>query len=140
MTNLNELVPDMARRPPVGWFAAGYLSGRRLTALGAYRLSPLAQATVRPVDRAADLISAALWLRQQPGLGGDRFGILGGLHGRTAADWVIQVFQIRSHPGVVHGFDNPSQQTLAWNDRSRHPTPARPGTISLLQGDFRTVG
>ena len=36
----------------------------------------------------SDVISAALWLRNQPGIDPDRIGVLGVSHGGSTAAWV----------------------------------------------------
>jgi dienelactone hydrolase len=63
--------------------------------------APSAQPLVTPTDRAADVISAALWLRTQPGIDPDRIGVLGDSHGGSTAAWVTQSVYERQYPGLL---------------------------------------
>jgi dienelactone hydrolase len=63
--------------------------------------SPLAQGNVLASDRAADVISAALWLRGQPGIDPDRIAVLGGSHGGSTAAWVTQEVHEKHYPGLL---------------------------------------
>jgi len=63
--------------------------------------APAAQPAVTPSDRAADVISAALWLRGQPGIDPDRIGVLGLSHGGSTAAWVTQAVYEQQYPGLL---------------------------------------
>jgi dienelactone hydrolase len=60
-----------------------------------------AQPLVTSSDRASDVISAALWLRGQPGVDPDRIGVLGGSHGGSTAAWVTQAVYEQRYPGLL---------------------------------------
>lgn len=63
--------------------------------------APLAQSNVLPSDRAADVISAALWLRGQPGIDPNRIAVLGDSHGGSTAAWVTQEVYEKQYPGLL---------------------------------------
>jgi dienelactone hydrolase len=63
--------------------------------------APTAQSQVTPADRASDVISAALWLRGQPGIDPGRIGVLGNSHGGSTAAWVTQVVYEKRYPGLI---------------------------------------
>src|SRR5580658_3640698 len=59
------------------------------------------QALVTPRDRAADLLSAALYLRTLPKIDGARIAVLGNSHGGSTATWVTRVEYERLYPGLL---------------------------------------
>ena len=63
--------------------------------------APSAQPLVTSLDRASDVISAALWLKTQPGIDPDRIGVLGGSHGGATAAWVTQAVYEKRYPGLL---------------------------------------
>lgn len=63
--------------------------------------APDKQKLVTPVDRAGDVLSAALWLRGQPGIDGAYIGVLGESHGGgTAVTVTRRVYQLL-YPGLL---------------------------------------
>jgi dienelactone hydrolase len=57
------------------------------------------QPLVTPQDRAADALSAALYLRTLPNIDGTRIAVLGDSHGGSTAAWVTRVEYERLYPG-----------------------------------------
>jgi dienelactone hydrolase len=63
--------------------------------------APAAQSSVTQQDRASDVISAALWLRGEPGIDPGRIGVLGTSHGGSTAVWVTQTVYETRYPGLL---------------------------------------
>jgi dienelactone hydrolase len=59
------------------------------------------QPLVTPRDRAADALSAALYLRTLPKIDGTRVAVLGDSHGGSTAVWVTRVEYERLYPGLL---------------------------------------
>jgi dienelactone hydrolase len=59
------------------------------------------QPLVTPRDRAADVLSAALYLRTLPKIDGARIAVLGDSHGGSTAAWVTRVEYERLYPGLL---------------------------------------
>jgi dienelactone hydrolase len=59
------------------------------------------QPLVTPRDRAADVLSAALYLRTLPRIDGARIAVLGDSHGGSTAAWVTRVEYERLYPGLL---------------------------------------
>jgi dienelactone hydrolase len=85
----------------VGW---GYavlrldsFSARGVTTVCPHALQPL----VTPVDRAGDVLSAALWLRTQRQIDGARIGVLGQSHGGGTAVAVTDRQYEQLYPGLL---------------------------------------
>jgi dienelactone hydrolase len=85
--------------------------------------APIDQSTVKASDRASDVISAALWLRTQPGIDPARIAVLGNSHGGATAAWVTQAMYDRLYPGLLKAAVN-------YYGACRNP-PAH-GTVPLL--------
>jgi dienelactone hydrolase len=62
---------------------------------------PALQPLVTGVDRAGDVLSAALWLRAQPGIDGAHIGVLGESHGGGTAATVTRREYERLYPGLL---------------------------------------
>jgi dienelactone hydrolase len=91
---------DWARRLNSWGYAALVLnsfSSRGATSVCA----PDKQRLVTPRDRAGDVISAALWLRTQPNIDGDRIGVLGQSHGGRTAALVTERRYEQLYPGLL---------------------------------------
>jgi dienelactone hydrolase len=85
--------------------------------------APLAQSSVSPEDRASDVISAALWLRGQPGIDPDRIAVLGNSHGGATAAWVTQAVYEKRYPGLL-------KASIDYYGACRNPETQ--GTVPLL--------
>jgi dienelactone hydrolase len=72
-------------------------SARGITDVCAPNLQPF----VTPVDRAGDVLSAALWLRTQPFIDGVRIGVLGESHGGGTAVAVTRAVYEDLYPGLL---------------------------------------
>lgn len=59
------------------------------------------QPLVTPRDRAADVLSAALYVRTLPKIDGARIAVLGNSHGGSTATWVTRVEYERLYPGLL---------------------------------------
>jgi dienelactone hydrolase len=59
------------------------------------------QPLVTPRDRAADVLSAALYLRTLPKIDGARIAVLGDSHGGSTAAWVTRVEYEQLYPGLL---------------------------------------
>jgi len=59
------------------------------------------QPLVTPRDRAADVLSAALYLRTLPKIDGTRIAVLGESHGGSTAAWVTRTEYERLYPGLL---------------------------------------
>jgi len=59
------------------------------------------QPLVTPRDRAADVLSAALYLRTLPKIDGTHIAVLGDSHGGSTASWVTRVDYERLYPGLL---------------------------------------
>lgn len=59
------------------------------------------QPLVTPRDRAADVMSAALYLRTLPNIDGTRIAVLGDSHGGSTAAWVTRTEYERLYPGLL---------------------------------------
>ena len=81
------------------------------------------QPMVTPLDRASDVISAALWLRGQPNIDPDRIGVLGGSHGGTTAAWVTQAVYEKRYPSLL-------KASIDYYGACRQPETQ--GTVPLL--------
>jgi dienelactone hydrolase len=62
---------------------------------------PANQPLVTPQDRVGDVLSAALWLRDQPEIDGAHIGVLGLSHGGATAAWATQQRYERLYPGLL---------------------------------------
>jgi dienelactone hydrolase len=63
--------------------------------------APSAQSLVTARDRAADVLSAALYLRTLPMIDGARIAVLGNSHGGSTAAWVTRSEYERLYPGLL---------------------------------------
>jgi dienelactone hydrolase len=59
------------------------------------------QSLITPRDRAADVLSAALYLRTLPNIDGARIAVLGNSHGGSTATWVTAMEYERQYPGLL---------------------------------------
>jgi dienelactone hydrolase len=69
------------------------------------------------------VISAALWLRRQPGIDPDRIGVLGASHGGNTAVWVTKAIYEKKYPGLL-------KAAVDYYGACR--VPERHGTVPLL--------
>jgi len=68
--------------------------------------APAKQPLVTPSDRAGDVIGAAVFLRELPGIDGTRIGVLGNSHGGSSAAWVTQARYATAYPGLLRASVN----------------------------------
>src|SRR5580658_8022883 len=95
--------------------------------------APQSQHLATPVDRAGDVLSAALWLRTRPEIDGARIGVLGESHGGGTAAAVTRREYQRLYPGLL-------KASVDYYGPCRDPR--QHGTVPLLAlaGDADTWG
>ena len=90
--------------------------------------APCPNPTSVPSDRASDVISAALWLRGQPGVDPDRITVLGVSHGGATAAWVTQAVYEKRYPGLL-------KASIDYDGTCRNPETYGGAPLLVLAGE-----